>query len=161
MQVKVRVNESKISLVQPGMQSTIHVEAVPNKPIGGEVREVGEYPARTSWYGGQAKNYEVIVGIDGQEQYTETDLRVGFTAEVRIRVAEQPDALKLPIQSILTRGGKNYVLIPAGKGRWRAEEVQIGPSNDRWVVIQEGLEEGDQVVHNAEENRDKLALPQI
>ena len=52
-------------------------------------------------------------------------------------------------------------MVPAGNGRWEAKVVQTGLANEEWVVIEEGLEEGDQVVHNAEEYRDELALPQI
>jgi multidrug resistance efflux pump len=161
MQVNAKINEAKVSLVNPGMRATVRLEASPNEALRGEVIEVGEYPAATSWMRGDVKEYEVIIKIEGLEENPREDLRAGFTAEVSIRVAEQPDALQLPIQSILEHGGKHYCVVHAGKDEVEAKEVKVGMSNDKFVVIEEGLEEGEQVIHNAVKFRDDLDLPEI
>jgi multidrug resistance efflux pump len=161
MQVNTKINEAKVSLVRPGMRATVRLEASPNEPLKGEITEVGEYPAATSWMRGDVKEYEVIVKIEGLDENPRKDLRAGFTAEVAIRVAEQKDALQLPIQSILEHGGKHYVVVSAGDDEWEAKEIQVGLSNDKFVVIDEGLEEGDQVVHNAIKYRDDVDLPEL
>jgi hypothetical protein len=161
MQVNAKINEAKVSLVNPGMRATVRLEASPNDALQGEVVQVGEYPAATSWMRGDVKEYEVIIKIDGLDEKPRKDLRAGFTAEVSIRVAEQPDVLQLPIQSILEHGGKHYCVAPAGKDKLEAKEVKVGLSNDKFVVIEEGLEKGDQVVQNAVKYRDDLDLPEL
>jgi multidrug resistance efflux pump len=161
MQVNTKINEAKVSLVSPGMRATVRLEASPNEALKGEVIEVGEYPAATSWMRGDVKEYEVLVKIEGLDKNPRKDLRAGFTAEVGIRVAEQKDALQLPIQAILEHGGKHYVVVSAGDADWEAKQIQVGLSNDKFVVIKEGLEDGDKVVHNAIKYRDDVDLPEI
>ncbi len=46
-------------------------------------------------------------------------------------------------------------------GKWDKIEVKTGATNDKQVVIESGLAEGDEVVLNAWQNREKLNLPKI
>jgi len=158
MQVNAKINEAKVSLVKPGMPACIRLEASPDDELQGKVAEVGEYPAPTSWYKGDVKEYQTIIEILGLNEGPRKDLRPGLTAEVKIRVAELPDVLQVPIQAVLEHGGVHYCVVPLGDGHWEAREVQIGLSNDKSVVIEGGLQEGEEVVHHAAKFREELEL---
>ncbi len=52
-----------------------------------------------------------------------------------------PDALQVPLAAILEHGGQHYCLIPNGNS-WHIREVTVGPANDCFVVIHNGIENG-------------------
>jgi RND family efflux transporter MFP subunit len=158
MQVKAKINEARINLVEPGMEAKIHLDAFLEQEFEGEVKEVSEYPAPTSWYSANVKEYETIISINNPPE----DLRPGFTAEVQIRVARVPDVLQVPVQAVFEHGGKHYCVLGGGQeGEWEAREVQIGPTNDKQVVIEEGLKEGEEVVLNSRAHLDEVDLPEL
>jgi RND family efflux transporter MFP subunit len=155
MQVKARINEARVNLVDVGMEATIRLDAFPEKDLRGVVEEVGEYPAPTSWHNANVKEYETNVKIYDPPP----GLRPGFTAEVTIRVARVPDVIQVPVQAVFEHGGEHYcVTWNEAAGKVEARDVTIGRTNDKFVVIRDGLEEGERVVLNAKEYRKDLGL---
>jgi hypothetical protein len=120
------------------------------------VEKVGEYPAPTSWFNSSVKEYETIVNILDPP----SDLRPGLTAEVRIRVEFIPNVLQVPVQAVFQHGERCYCVFRDGHD-YRAQKVKIGSTNDKFVVISEGLKEGDEVVMGAAAYRDKVDLPEL
>ena len=156
MQVKAKINEAKIAMVETEMPVTIRMDAFPDVELEGVVEKVNEYPAPTSWFAGNIKEYETFVKILGSP----TTLKPGLTAEVRIRVEQLSDVLQVPVQAVFEHGGLHYCVMRDGKG-WKAQPVTIGSTNDKFVVIREGLEPGQQVVLGAFAYRDEVDLPEV
>ncbi|MCX7428409.1 MAG: HlyD family efflux transporter periplasmic adaptor subunit, partial [Planctomycetia bacterium] len=156
MQVKAKINEAKIALVKPGMPVTIRMDAFTDAKLEGVVERVNEYPAPSAWWGGSIKEYETFIKILGSP----TNLKPGLTAEVRIQVQRLPGVLQVPVQAVFEHGGKNYCVLRDGAG-WRAQEVDVGSTNDKFVVINKGLEEGQAVVLGAFAYRDQVDLPEV
>ncbi|MDR2757105.1 MAG: efflux RND transporter periplasmic adaptor subunit [Planctomycetaceae bacterium] len=157
MQVKGLVNEANIRLVKVGQTASIRLEAFPNQVFGGIVRVVNDYPEPGNWMGGSmSKEYMTTISIlDSPE-----GIKPGLTAEARITVNEIHNALVLPIQAVFEYGGKIYVII-FRNGKWDKIEIKTGATNDKEVVILEGLKEDDIVVLGAWAHRDKIDLPQL
>ena len=157
MQVRGLVNEANIRLVKINQYASVRLEAFPNQVFNGAVRHINEYPEPGNWMGGSmSKEYMTTVTIldapDG--------IKPGLTAEARIVVKEIPEALQLPVQAVFQHGRRTYCLT-YHDGVWDKLEVQTGPSNDKHVVILEGLSEGDMVVLGAWAHRDKVDLPKL
>ena len=259
MQVKAKINEASVSMVESGMNAGIRLDAFPDLELKGEVEKVNEYPVPTSFFSGNVKEYETTIRIhmpnqengaarkrkkngkslklegeppkpgeeaqapipketaedpptpaSGASAKPETrpdmeaeksadppkppadapaaddkaedekpkdaesggkpasddseekvQLRPGMTAEVKIRVQTIPNVLQVPVQAIVEHDGKNYVLTYDKAAGWEKHEVKIGATNDKTVVIREGLKEGDKVVMGAAKNRDKVKWPKI
>lgn len=157
MQVKGLVNEANIRLVKVDQTATIRLEAFPNQVFNGVVKIVNDYPEPGHWMGGaMSKEYMTTIIILNPPE----GIKPGLTAEAKILVNEIPDALVLPVQSIFSYGGKTYV-VSYKDGKWDKLEVKTGPTNDKEVVILEGLEENDSVVLGAWTHRDKVDLPKL
>lgn len=157
MQVKGLVNEANIRLVKVGQKATIRLEAFPNQVFNGVVRIVNDYPEPGNWMGGSmSKEYMTTILIldppDG--------IKPGLTAEAKIVVNEINDALLVPVQAVFEYGGKTYA-IKWKDGIWTKVDVSTGPTNDKEVVLLEGLSSGDQVVLGAWAHRDKIELPKL
>lgn len=156
MQVKAKINEAKVALVVPGMPATIRLDAFPDRELTGTVTKVNEYPAPTGWFNSNIKEYETLIKIDSPME----GLRPGLTAEVKIRVARLSDVVQVPVQAVFEHGEKHYCLT-LRDGTWEAREVEIGPTNDKTVIIRNGLKPGEQVVLGALAYRDKVTLPEL
>ncbi|MHC4177034.1 MAG: efflux RND transporter periplasmic adaptor subunit [Planctomycetota bacterium] len=155
MQVKAKVNEARVKMVKKGMITTIQLDAFPDTELQGVVDEVKEYPVPT-WWGVAVKEYETLIKIIDPS----IDLRPGYTAEVKIRVEVLDDVLQVPVQAIIEHGEKHYCVFRDGK-RFRARQVKIGSTNDKFVVIEDGLKEGEKVVRNAAAYRKDVGLPEL
>jgi HlyD family secretion protein len=156
MQVKAKINEAKIALVKPGMPVTIGMDAFTDAKLEGVVERVNEYPAPSAWWGGSIKEYETYIKILGSP----TNLKPGLTAVVRIQVERVPGVLLVPVQAVFEHGQRHYCVLRDGAG-WRAQEVEIGATNDKFIVINRGLEEGQAVVLGAFAYRDQVDLPEV
>jgi len=156
MQVLARISEAKIAMVVPGMTAKIRLDAFPDLQLEGTVIKVDEFPAPSGWFGSIVKEYETTVWIHD----TPPGLRPGLTAEVRILIERLPDVLQVPVQAVFEHLGEFYCLVPDGR-QFRAVPVSLGSTNDKYVVVNSGLEEGQQIVLNASAYRDKaIGLPE-
>jgi len=156
MQVEARINEGKVSLLEEGMSARIRLDAFADMELEGTVEKIDEFAAPTSWMSPNVKEYETLVKIHDPPK----GLRPGMTAEVRIEVERLSDVLQVPVQTVLQHGGKYFCAIPESGG-FRAQEVELGANNDKFVVIRSGLQQGQRIVHNVAAVRDELDLPEL
>jgi HlyD family secretion protein len=146
MKVNLKVHESVVKTVHVGQHATMQVDALPNQLLHGRVVSVGTLAESDNWRGGGVKEYKTDVSIDDLPK--EAGLRPGMTAEVKILIKTVKDALMVPVQAVTESGAKQvcYVVTPAGVEQ---REVKIGDSNQLYVQITEGLEEGERVALDA------------
>ena len=156
MQVKASINESRISLVQAGMPVAIAFDAVRDKTLHGEVTKVNQYAEPESWRSGNIKEYAASISIFDPPP----EVRSGMNAEVRIYVEQLENALQVPVQALYETKGHFFCLVKNGDG-WDTREVQVRSSNDTFMTIETGLEEGDVVAMNPRSHRDKLEIPDL
>jgi multidrug resistance efflux pump len=88
LQVKVKIHESRVRLIRPGLPASIRIDALPDMKLTGSVVSVADYPEPSGWLTPDLKEYAAVVRIHDPP----AGLRVGFTAEVRIRASAHPDA---------------------------------------------------------------------
>jgi len=156
MQVKARINEGKVSLLETGMPVRIRLDAFADMELEGTVEKIDEFAAPTSFFSANVKEYETVVKIHDPPK----GLRPGMTAEVKIEVERLARVLRVPVQTILEHGGKYFCAVREGNG-FRAQEVQLGSNNDKFVVIRKGLDQRQQIVHNVAAVREEMGLPKL
>jgi multidrug efflux pump subunit AcrA (membrane-fusion protein) len=156
MRVNMVINESLVQYVKPGMAAAIKPVGFGDRVLHGEVEKVNQYAEPTGWRQANVKEYKAYVAIHDPPP----DLRTGMTAAVTIRCAEVQDALQVPVQTVYAHGDKLYCFVRASQG-WAARPVQPGPTNDKFFVIQSGLNEGDEVAMNPRAYLDEVSLPKL
>jgi multidrug resistance efflux pump len=155
MQVKAKINESKIATVREGQTAVIRLDALPDQELDGIVRKVNEYPVQGGWLSANIKEYETTVEILGSP----TGLRPGLNAEVRIRVAQLANVVQIPVQAILAQGDRTFCFVRA-RDDWELRQVEVGSTNDKTIVVKKNLESGETVALNAASLRELYDLPE-
>jgi len=155
MQVKAKVNESRITLIREGMPVKINVGAAANELLG-RVTKVNKYAEPGNWFGTSAKEYAVFVQILNPPE----EIRTGMTAETRIFVEQLPDVLQLPVHAVYESKKHHFVLIKDGD-EWKTNEITLGATNEKFVTVKEGVNKDDVVVLDPRNHLDKMQIPEI
>ncbi|TVP98716.1 MAG: HlyD family efflux transporter periplasmic adaptor subunit [Planctomycetaceae bacterium] len=157
MQVRAKINESRITLINPGMPAKIRIDAITDMELLGRVVRVNRYAEPGSWFSTSIKEYATIIEIIDPPE----SIRTGMTAEVQIFVQQLQDVTQVPIQSIYQHGGLTYCLVKKGNGRYETRVVKIGATNDQRATILNGVEDNDTIVLNLRQNLSLLDLPTL
>jgi HlyD family secretion protein len=156
MQVKATINESRISLIREGMRVEITLDADKDNVLAGSITKVNQYAEPGSWSSGNIKEYAAFIAIHDASP----DIRSGMNAEVRIFVESLEDQLQVPVQTLYETKGHFFCLVKDGS-QFETREVQVGSSNDSFMTIDSGLEEGELVVMNPRAYADKMDIPDL
>ncbi|VTR93135.1 rnd family efflux transporter mfp subunit : RND family efflux transporter, MFP subunit OS=Singulisphaera acidiphila (strain ATCC BAA-1392 / DSM 18658 / VKM B-2454 / MOB10) GN=Sinac_5744 PE=4 SV=1: HlyD_2 [Gemmata massiliana] len=146
MNVKMKVHESVVKKVRPGLQTTMKIDALPGHVLHGKVVSVATLAQGDDWRGSGVKEYETVVSI--ADLPTDSGLRPGMSAEVKILAKTIPGALTVPVQSVTESGGRHVCYVVTGADIER-REVTIGDGSDQLVQVLEGLSAGERVALDA------------
>ncbi len=146
MLVDTQINEVDLHKVRVGMPATIRLDAYPDAIFEGEVSSIADLAKRKiSRITGKptgAKVFDVTVKVKAQD----TRLKPGLTATVDIIVKKYTDALYLPLEAIFINELDQTVVYVKNGNHIEVREVKTGESNDRIVIIEDGVTEGEVVL---------------
>lgn len=155
MQVKAKINESRIAMVEEGMPATIKLDAFDDMELPGEVVQVNEYPEPTSWRTANVKDYAAIVKVTDPPP----GMRPGMTASVIIHIHSEEDAILAPVQAVAEHGGQHYCVIESPNG-YEPRPVEISRSNGKHVILVSGVDEAEMVAMNPRRMLPAFDLPE-
>jgi multidrug efflux pump subunit AcrA (membrane-fusion protein) len=156
MRVELNINESLVQYVHAGLSAAIRPVGFGDRVLHGEVERVNQYAEPTGWRQANVKEYKAYVSILDPT----SDLRSGMTAAVTVRCAEVPNALQVPVQTVYAHGDKFFCMLYEN-GSWQARQVKPGPTNDKFFVIESGLNEGERVAMNPRAYLAEVTLPKL
>jgi HlyD family secretion protein len=130
---KVYVNEIEVSKVKPGQNVNINVDAFPEKAYKGTVMtiaNIGEVLPNSD-----AKMFEVQVKVDGYDPV----LRPSMTTGNKIIIKTYNDAVYIPSECV--QAGTDSIPFVYAKNKTK-QIVVLGESNEKNVLVEQGLEPG-------------------
>lgn len=158
MQVRTKVNDSKINQVEIGQECLIRVDTDPENPILGRVQKVSSFPMPRRWYQAPIE-YEVFVEVVEKNPL----IRSGLRAKTEIFVERLPNELQIPLSSLFRdqQEEDGYCVFVKHSNRVEVRPVQIGSNNDKFVVVKQGLAVGEQVLLDADSYNDALDVSSL
>lgn len=156
MQVKAKINESRITLVREGMPAKVRVDAIAGLELLGRVKKVNRYAEPGSWFSSSIKEYACEIEILDPPD----TIRTGMTAEVRIFVEQKKDAVQIPTQGVYEHFGNTFALVRLPSGAFETREIKLGATNDKMATIQAGVEPGENIVLNLRTHLNLMDLPE-
>jgi len=149
MMSKVYVNEIEVSKVKAGQKVIVNVDAFPKKSFSGTVKtiaNIGEVLPNSD-----AKMFEVQIKVDG----TDPNLRPSMTTGNKIIIKTYDDVTFIPTECVLA--GSDSIPFVYAKNKTK-HVVILGESNEKNVIIEQGLEAGSSVFVIAPENAESFKL---
>ncbi len=132
------INEVDIQKLKSGQSVRIGLDADPDKKLSGTVTSVANIGEQRP--NSDAKVFEVAIVISEAD----TTLRPAMTTSNTIVVAEIPDALHVPLETIHAREDETFAYVRRG-GRTVRQEVQLGLQNENEAIVEQGLTTDDRL----------------
>lgn len=138
--VDLAIDETDVVDVEIGQEVELHLDALPDAEIAGEITRV----ALTPTVAAQLVTYPVRVTLVTADE----PIRIGMSATATIVVDEVPDTLILPNRFLrIDRATQQaYVTVERTTGRFEEVPVQLGLRNETESQIVEGIEARQRVV---------------
>lgn len=144
------INEIDISKVKVGLPVKVGVDAFPDKELAGEVismANVGQNMPNSD-----AKVFEVKIKVFD----VDPDLRPAMTTSNVIQAMTLKDTLFIPLESVFSNDSLQYVY-KSNRGDLVKQIVSLGDANENYVLVRDGLAEGDEVFLSAPDETDNLS----
>ena len=146
---KTFVNEIEISKVQPGQKVHINVDALPEKSFSGNVISVANIGEQLP--NSDAKMFEVMIRVDGSDP----DLRPSMTTGNKIIIKVFDDVIFIPTEAVHT--GSDSIPFVYEKNKTK-QIVLLGESNEKNIIIEQGLEPGNTIHLITPENGENFKI---
>ena len=154
MMVALKVHESRINQVKPGLFVQIRIDTVPDRSFKGEIVYVAPVASAAERWGSNKKVFKCEVSI---KEDLPPYVRPGASATCRIFVANLPKVrevngkkvktLKVPIQSVVTTTeGRRVCFKMNKKGQPVPIPVDTGYYDQTHIQVTQGLSEGETVL---------------
>ena len=140
LQAKLFVLASEAIELSEEQQVEIQLDASPDTTIIGKIKTVSGFP-RSIERRNPIKYYELSASVDMKDNIT---LQPGKKVTANIIVRPTEKKLAVPVQAIHHRQGENFVYILKGN-TFEKQVVETGEKNLYFVVITNGLNEGDTI----------------
>jgi len=139
MQVKVGIHDSMIDHITLGMSARV---TLPDRTLNGEVSSVASVAPPAGWWTGNIVKYDVIIQLPSVE-----GLKPGMSAEVEVIMDRHKNVLMIPVAAVVETEQGTFCWVGTAEKTQR-RSLQLGDSNDTFIVVESGLQAGDQVVLN-------------
>jgi HlyD family secretion protein len=146
---KIYISEIDVSMIKKGLPVQVTVDAFKGKTYNGEVSSIANIGEQI--FNADTKVFEVMVKLD----HYDPSLRPSMTTNNKIIVKTFGNVVYVPLESlhtgidsipfVYTKDGTRQVVIP-------------GESNDKNIIIEQGLAEGTTVYLDTPDNFDKFKL---
>lgn len=135
VEMPVGIEESRIGQIEQGQSAALRVDAYPDQDFPAVVSSISPIADKSS------HTFKVtITPVDEDRQ-----LRSGMFANLGILVDEKQNTLLVPVDAITEDNGQPAVYVVKSNIA-QLRSVEIGLSNDGFVEILSGVEEGEMVV---------------
>lgn len=142
MRSRTYVNEVDIRKIKKGQSVDISLDAFPEKKLSGYVEtvaNVGEQNPRND-----AKVFEVNIRVNEKD----TTLRPAMTTGNYILANKLKNVLFVPVESVVSEKDSLMFVYVIKNGLKTKQAVTVGASNENFIEIKNGLQEGDEVFIN-------------
>ncbi|MBC8116408.1 MAG: efflux RND transporter periplasmic adaptor subunit [Candidatus Saccharimonas sp.] len=157
MQVKAKIGEARVDRVKPEMAAIVRIEALRGTELKGTVKTVSAYASGENWFNPNTKEYDAVIIVENPP----ATLKPGMSSQVAIRVETQQQVLQVPVQTVVERSGKHYCILREAAGTLALRELLIGSTNDKFIVVKDGLSTNDDVVMNPRAHLARVGLKDV
>lgn len=133
--VLLDATERELPRLKAGKLIKIHVPAYPDTAFEARITTVADFLDPTT------RTIKVKATLDNAQRMLKGEMFV--TAAVN---GDAGTVLQVPTRAVFFQGGRHFVFVDSGDGRFMRREVKVGDSSEGNVTILSGLQSGQKVV---------------
>ena len=135
--LRVGVTDIEWSSINSGQRAVVRLDAYPNKIFTGSVYRKSR---SANMNGG-------LFQVDLRVNFKDETPAVGMFGKAILAPGSRIKEYTIPYEALIqVNGNKGFVYIPAGNNSLKKAEIVIKSFNERRVVVQSGIREGDRVI---------------
>ena len=135
VKIEVHVSERDVGNIHIGQEARITVDTYRGRVFTGKVFNVN--PTADP----MTRSFVVEITVANPQM----ELRAGMFARVEIVTTEQKNVLLVPVDAILSEGGKSYAFV-VEHSRARRRSIQLGLQKGAMAELISGLQEGEKII---------------
>jgi len=140
MKAEVFVLEADAGGLAPGQKATLSLDAAPGRAYEARVSRL-DAVAKPRMRGVPVQFFGATLEVDRTDPET---MKPGARVRARLVVAQQDDAVTVPLQAIFQKGSRKVVFVRRGSG-FEERAVETGQSSLGRVVVVGGLRAGERI----------------
>lgn len=144
------VKEIDISKVAVGDEVKVTFDALEGVEIPGKIKTIARVGEDHKDF--DMKVFKVIIHLDE----TNDGLKPAMSSNNDIVLANIDNALFIPIKTVFKEGDNSFVILKTNSGEQKTA-ITTSVENEEFVLVKEGLSEGDKIVMNPVQEKTELA----
>ena len=138
---EVYVEEIYISKIKIGDSARVYIDALKNQQKIGVISNVSNVGQEMTGYDSKVFKVNIRVSSDNKR------IKPAMTTNNEIIISREQNVLLIPRSALFSDGARQFVYLKEF-GRVGARMVECGSQNEKFVVIKNGLKEGDKILLN-------------
>lgn len=136
LQMSLSLDETELDSIEIGQEAEITLNVNSEKTYKGWVTSVDE----VATYSSNGSTFNVYVTFANDES-----IKLGMSATCNIILDKADNVITVPIEAVQTQNGQKYVIVINEDGTMENKTIETGISNDAYIEIKSGVEEGENV----------------
>jgi macrolide-specific efflux system membrane fusion protein len=142
--IQVDLNQIDVAKVELGQQASLTLDALPGRTYQAKITRIAPASIRRT---GQDVD---VFPIEAQIIGSDSAIKPGMTADVRIHLQSKSNVITLPIEAVVKDAASTRVtrLVTNDKGEETRQQIEVtlGARNDRELELLTGVEAGDRIL---------------
>ncbi len=159
LKVETEINEVDISKIKLDQEVEIRLDAFSDTVFAGKVISIA---ALAKFKDREEKSKIKVFPVEILIAGTSKKLMPGMTVSSKIIVDKIDDVLFVPLEAIIKKEDGDFAYVKSGNS-FKERKVTVGLANNDYIIIEEGLEEGDKVALSDpfQENNEKKKRSEV
>lgn len=141
---EIYVKEIDIAKIEVGDSVRVSFDALDGLVIKGNIKNIARVGEDHKDF--DMKVFKVIIHLD----HTDEGLKPAMTSNNDIVLAKSDSAISVPLNAVFSENGTKYVYLVSNEGPQK-QMIVTGLDNEKFVLVESGLSEGDKVLLEAPE----------
>ncbi|MBE3028010.1 HlyD family efflux transporter periplasmic adaptor subunit [Janthinobacterium sp. GW458P] len=133
VRIGTTVDEAEVRQLKQGQAVEVSGETFGAAVINGTIEAISSVPSLVSQ--GAAPRYDVKVHLPELAPEVRAQIRLGMSANIKMVTYNNPAAIVVPINAVLTEDGKTFVAVVAGKGGIERKQVHVTSTTEQNAEI--------------------------
>ena len=141
LRVTARLEEAERGRMQPGQPVVVRADALPDRELTGRIGDISTLARIDFSNWPPERNFDLVVQLD----QTDSRLRPGMNATVRVAVDRIPDAVLIPVRAVFEKNGRSVAYVARPRGGWDERSVRVARRGQEQLVVSEGVRPDERV----------------